>query len=137
MIEGNAGVFRSMDGGHSWVYTWEGITPRYSRPMCVDHRPPFALTVASAPTAFSSCRQELGAQAMLFQSKDCGDTWYSLGDTDHSPSQANFHGLMVNPLVPGGVLVGTDTGEIWSVSDHAEWELLIKGIPAVVSITSV
>ena len=137
MIEGNAGVFRSMDGGNSWVYTWKGITPRYSRPMCFDHRPPFALTVASAPTAFSSYRQELGAQAMLFRSKDCGDTWYSLGDADHSPSQANFHGLMVNPLVPGGVLVGTDTGEIWSVSDHAEWELLIKGIPAVVSITCV
>tara|TARA_E500000331_G_scaffold295084_1_gene293165 strand:+ start:67 stop:384 length:318 start_codon:yes stop_codon:yes gene_type:complete len=105
--------------------------------MCIDHRPPFGLTVASAPTAFSSYRQELGAEAMLFRSEDRGDTWHSLGDKDHSPSHANFHGLTVNPLVPGGILVGTDTGEIWSVSGHAEWELLVKDIPAVVSITCV
>ena len=137
MVEGNAGVFRSEDGGNSWAYMWEGITPRYSRPMCIDHRPPFGLTVASAPTAFSSYRQDLGAQAMLFRSEDRGDTWHSLGDKDHSPSHANFHGLTVNPLVPGGILVGTDTGEIWSVSDQAEWELLIKDIPTVVSITCV
>ena len=53
MVEPNAGVFRSDDYGASWTYAWVGITPRYSRPMCIDDRAPFALTVASAPTAFS------------------------------------------------------------------------------------
>lgn len=36
MVEGNAGVFRSDDGGVTWHYAWKGITPRYTRPMCVD-----------------------------------------------------------------------------------------------------
>ena len=134
MVEGNAGVFRSEDAGGSWTYAWKGITPRYSRPMCIDHRAPYGLTVASAPTAFSSYREKNGAQAMLFRSEDGGESWRSLCDADHSPSAANFHGLTVDPEVPGGVLVGTDRGEVWRVSDRAEWELCGEGMPAVLSL---
>ena len=137
MVEGNAGVFRSEDGGGTWTYAWKGITPRYSRPMCIDHRAPFGLTVASAPTAFSSYREEHGAQAMLFRSEDGGESWRSLCDEDHSPSAANFHGLTVDPEVVGGVVVGTDTGEVWRVSDGADWGLCGQGMPAVLSLSAV
>ncbi len=136
MVEGNAGVFRSEDGGASWVYAWRGITPRYSRPMCIDDRAPYGLTVASAPTAFSNYRQNNGAEAMLFRSEDGGDSWRSLCDQAHSPSAANFHGLTVDPEVPGGVLVGTDTGEVWQVGNDAEWRLCGDGMPAVLSIAA-
>ena len=67
-IEGNAGVFRSDDYGATWRYVWAGIEPRYSRPMCVDPRPPYGVTVASAPSAFSHAADEGGAAAMLFRS---------------------------------------------------------------------
>lgn len=137
MIEGNAGVFRSEDSGKTWQYAWSGITPRYSRPMCIDPRSPCALTVASAPTAFSSYRQETGAQAMLFRSDDGGRSWRTLCDEEHSPSFANFHGLTVDPEVSSGVLVGTDTGEVWRVSDAAKWQLCAEGMPAVLSICAI
>jgi hypothetical protein len=137
MVEGNAGVFRSEDGGGSWVYAWRGITPRYSRPMCIDDRPPYGLTVASAPTAFSNYRQKHGAEAMLFRSEDGGQSWRSLCDAAHAPSAANFHGLTVDPEVPGGVLVGTDTGEVWRVGNDAQWQLCAEGMPAVLSIAAV
>ena len=52
-LEGNAGVFRSADYGETWEYVWKGMTPRYSRPLCIDRRDPYSVTVASAPTAFS------------------------------------------------------------------------------------
>ena len=135
-LEGNAGVFRSDDGGGNWTYAWKGVMPRYSRPMCIDHRAPFGLTVASAPTAFSNYRQENGAQAMLFRSENGGESWRSLCDDAHSPSAANFHGLTVDPEVPGGVLVGTDTGEVWRVSGSAEWQRCGKGMPAVLSLAA-
>lgn len=134
MVEPNAGVFRSEDHGSTWTYAWSGIVPRYSRPMCIDPRPPYGLTVASAPTAFSNHRDEGGAQAMLFRSEDRGQTWRSLGDHDHSPSAANFHGLTPDPLNLGGVVVGTDTGEVWRVSDDSHWTLLAENLPAVLSI---
>jgi photosystem II stability/assembly factor-like uncharacterized protein len=135
-IEGNAGVFRSEDRGASWQYAWKGITPRYSRPMCVDPRAPYGLTIASAPTAFSSFKAEDGAQAMLYRSEDGGESWRSLCDSDHSPSHDNIHGLTPDPDVSGGVLIGTDTGDVWRVSDDAQWTQLGNGMPAVLSIAA-
>ncbi|MEM7019005.1 MAG: hypothetical protein AAF512_16895 [Pseudomonadota bacterium] len=136
MVEGNAGVFRSEDSGKTWAYAWRGVTPRYSRPMCVDYRAPYSLTVASAPTAFSSYKGKNGAEAMLFRSEDGGESWRSLCDEQHSPSSANFHGLTNDPEQAGDVLVGTDTGEVWRVSNDAQWQLCANGMPAVLSIAA-
>lgn len=137
MVEGNAGVFRSEDGGKSWDYAWAGITPRYSRPMCIDPRAPYGLTVASAPTAFSSHKDEGGAQCMLYRSEDGGRHWRSLSDAAHSPSAANIHGLSPDPDSPGGVLIGTDTGEVWRVDNEARWSAVAEGLPAVLSVLAV
>ena len=134
MAEGNAGVFRSDNSGASWEYVWQGISPRYSRPMCIDLSPPFAITVGSAPTAFSSYKDQGGAEAMLFRSEDDGVTWRSLCDPTHTPSPVNFHGLAANPEDPGSVFVGTDNGELWSVGSNCQWELLVDNLPAVLSI---
>lgn len=134
--EGNAGVLRSDDGGETWSYVWSGIVPRYSRPMCIDHRAPHPLTVASAPTAFSSYKDTGGAGAMLFRSDDDGDSWRSLCDEAHSPSSANFHGLCVDPDELGAVIVGTDTGEIWRVTADGGWTELASGLPAVLSLSA-
>lgn len=135
-LEGNAGVFRSDDHGVTWNYAWAGVTPRYSRPMCIDDRSPFSLTVASAPNAFSSYKDEGGADAMLFRSDDQGNSWRSLCDNAHSPCTANIHGLMVDPERVGGVVVGTDTGEVWRVSDDAVWQEVATGLPAILSLAA-
>ena len=137
MVEGNAGVFRSDDGGKSWAYAWAGVTPRYSRPMCIDPRTPYGLTVASAPTAFSSFKDEAGANCMLYRSEDGGQNWRSLCDAAHSPSRANIHGLAPDPAAAGGVIIGTDTGEVWRVSDSSEWTPVASGLPAVLSVVAV
>lgn len=129
-----AGMFRSDDGGVTWRYLWRDMRPPYTRPLCIDPRPPYALTVACAPTAFSSHKDEGGAHAMLYQSTDGGQTWRSLGDADHSPSPANFHGLTTDPAEPGGVIVGTDTGEVWRVSPETRWTLLASGLPVVQAV---
>lgn len=134
MIEGNAGVFRSDDAGLNWRYVWQGVTPRYSRPMCIDPRPPHCLTVASAPTAFSNYKEAGGAQAMLFRSDDGGTSWRSLCDAAHSPSGANFHGLAPDPTVPDGVVVGTDNGEVWRVGADGVWAACGSGLPSVLSL---
>ena len=73
---------------------------------------------------------------MLFRSEDGGESWRSLCDEAHSPSAANFHGLTVDPELLGGVLVGTDTGEVWRVSDGAGWELCGEGMPTVLSLAA-
>ncbi len=126
-----AGMVRSDDGGATWRFLWRGIRPPYTRPLCIDARPPHAVTVGSAPTAFSSVRDPGGAQAVLFQSVDGGETWRDLGDPTHSPSAANFHAVTPDPERVGGVLVGTDTGEVWRVTPDRSWTLLASGLPMV------
>ena len=137
MAERIAGLFGSQDGGRTWRYLWEGVQPRYTRPMCIDPRAPHAVTVACAPSAFSSYQDPGGAKAMLYQSTDGGSTWRSLGDADHSPSAANILAVAPTAEAAGGVLVGTDTGEVWRVSPEAEWTLLASGLPAVQSVLSI
>ncbi len=136
MVEGNAGVYRSDDYGASWQYAFHGITPQYSRPMCVDRRAPYGLTVASAPSAFSSFKDDGGAQAMLFRSDNGGISWRSLCDPAHSPARENIHGLTPDPEVPGGVVIGTDTGDVWRVDDDAGWTRLSSGMPPVLSVVA-
>jgi photosystem II stability/assembly factor-like uncharacterized protein len=104
--------------------------------MCIDTRAPYALTVASAPTAFSAHTEEGGAGAMLYRSDDRGESWRSLCDSAHSPSHANIHGLTVDPTEPGGVLAGTDTGEIWQVDERAGWTLLAEGLAPVLALSA-
>ncbi len=125
------GVFRTDDGGATWQYVWKPSMPRYTRPMCIDPRAPYAVTAGSGPTAFSSFKDPDGARAELYQTVDEGRTWTRLGDPAHSPSQANFHVVAPDPEVVSGVLVGTDTGEVWRVTPEAKWTLLAEGLPQV------
>jgi photosystem II stability/assembly factor-like uncharacterized protein len=129
-----AGMFRSDDHGKTWRFLWQGMSPPYTRPLCIDPRPPHAVTVGSSPTAFSAFTDEGGARAMLYQSTDGGETWRSLGDAAHSPSAAQFHAVAPDPGVAGGVLAGTDTGELWRVQPDARWTLLARGLPMVQAI---
>jgi photosystem II stability/assembly factor-like uncharacterized protein len=129
-----AGMFRSDDYGKTWRFQWTGMTPPYTRPLCIDPRPPHVVTVGASPTAFSSFGDPGGARAMLFQSADGGETWRSLGDADHSPSGAQIHAVSADPEMTGGVLVGTDTGELWRVRPDTTWTRVAQGMPIVQSI---
>ena len=130
----SAGVFASEDGGKSWRYTWTGVEPRYTRPMCVDPRPPHPLTVGASPTTYSSHRDPGGAKAMLYRSDDEGMSWRSLGDAAHSPSPTNFFGITPDPEIVGGVLLGTDLGEVWRVTPAGAWVRLAAGLPDVQAV---
>lgn len=130
----SAGVFASDDGGKSWRYVWTGIEPRYTRPMCIDPRAPHVLTVGASPLTSSSHRDPGGARAVLYRSDDAGLTWRSLGDAAHSPSPTNFFGITPDPEITGGVLVGTDLGEVWRVTPAGAWILLASGLSDVQAV---
>ena len=132
-----AGMFASDDGGQSWRYIWEGMLHRYTRPLCIDPRPPHALTVGTAPSArpYISYRVEGGAHGQIYQSADGGTSWRPLGDAPHSPSVAAI--LCVTPAsdAAGNVLVGTDFGEVWHVeAATTSWKRLADGLPPVQSV---
>ena len=79
-------------------------------------------------------RRYFGRDLVLFRTQDGGRTWRSLCDEAHSPSTANIHGLTPDPETAGGVVIGTDTGEVWKVSDTAKWSKAAEGMPSVQSL---
>jgi photosystem II stability/assembly factor-like uncharacterized protein len=130
-----AGVYRSEDGGESWQYAWPDAERRWTRPICIDPRAPHALTAAACPNFQSSYKDPGGAQSVLYQSTDGGDSWCSLGDSAHSPSAANITALAPAER-PGSVVVGTDNGEVWLVTGEAEWAPLASGLSTVQALLS-
>ena len=138
--ERTAGMFASDDGGHSWRYIWAGMLHPYTRPLCIDPRPPHALTVGTAPNArpYISYRIDGGAHGQIYQSTDGGATWRPLGDAPHSPSVAAILSVTPAPDSAGNVLVGTDLGEVWHVeAASARWTLLADGLPPVQSVLNI
>jgi photosystem II stability/assembly factor-like uncharacterized protein len=126
-----AGPYRSVDGGVTWEYLGSNMQPHYTRPMCIDPRSPYVLTIPAAPDVRSSVKDPGGAQAMLYQSDDHGSTWRSLGDVAHSPSEARLTAVTPDPERTGWVMVGTETGEVWRVSPESIWTQLSEGLPPV------
>jgi hypothetical protein len=131
-----AGPYRSEDGGATWRYLGDGMSVHYTRPMCIDSRSPHVLTVPGVPDVRSSIRDAGGAQCLLYRSEDDGQTWRSLGDKDHSPSAARLTAVAPDPEVSGGVVAGTETGEVWRVSADAAWTKVCDGLPAVQALLS-
>jgi photosystem II stability/assembly factor-like uncharacterized protein len=129
-----AGPYCSLDGGAAWRYLGDGMAQHYTRPMCVDARPPHVLTVPAVPDVRSSVHDAGGAQSVLYRSEDDGQTWRSLGDAAHSPSAQRLTAVASDPSVPDGVIVGTETGEVWRVTADCVWTLLCDGLPAVVAL---
>src|SRR5260370_419530 len=105
------------------------VQPRRAGPRGLDLRRPFALTIPAVPDVRSSIKDPDGAGSMLFQSVDEGTTWRSLGDAAHSPSAARLTAVAADPANAGGVIVGTETGEVWRVSPEATWAQLLAGLP--------
>lgn len=137
--ERTAGMFASDDGGRSWRYIWDGMLHRYTRPLCIDPRPPHALTVGTAPSArpYITYHIEGGAHGQIYQSTDSGASWRPLGDAPHSPSVAAILCVTPAPDASGNVLVGTDLGEVWHVEpDNTRWTRLADSLPPVQSVLS-
>jgi hypothetical protein len=135
-VESLAGLYGSEDSGQTWAYLGDKMQPRYTRPMCIDPRPPHAMTVPCAPNFRSSIKDSEGAQSVLYRSDDGGVTWRLLGDAAHSPSAARLTAVTPDAEQAGWVLVGTETGEVWRVSPDATWTKLTEGLPAVQALVS-
>jgi hypothetical protein len=132
-----AGMFSSNDGGQTWQFLWQNMNRQYTRPLCIDPRPPHAVTVGVAHSARPYITYGLAesAEARLYQSVDGGASWRSLGDQAHDPSFAPL--LCVAPALSSAsnVLVGTDRGEVWHVdAANARWDLLASGLPPVQAV---
>jgi hypothetical protein len=134
---GGKGLFRSEDGGTTFVEANAGIGDRrrYTPAPLVQHpsRPDVLVTaVACGPAA----RPEGGATAFI-RSDDQGRTWQiSSRGLPAEPYVAVPRALAVDPTDPSRFYAGLTDGTVWTSGDGAEsWTQIIGGLPAVMGIT--
>ena len=132
------GVYRSDDEGANWVDISEGLPSRFGFPLRIHPRDPD--TVYVIPEEGAEFRCPVGAEFAVYRSRDRGSKWEKLGRG--LPSENAFlnvyrQAMAVDSHDPGGVYVGTSTGQIFYSRDEGEtWETLATWLPPVYSVSA-
>ncbi len=116
-----AGVYRTTDGGNSWVDISAGLPDRFPADLTVD------------PTAESRVYLSFSGfgSPHLFTSSDYGTSWQNIstGLAD-VPTSA----VIVDPLYPDRIYIGNDIGIFVSLDGGSNWQDYNEGLPEAVMV---
>ncbi len=109
------GVFRSSDGGDSWVAINTGLTHLDVRALAIDPVTP--------STLYAGIFNPGGG---VFRSRDGGDSWAAINTGLTHPST---FALAIDPLVPSTLYAGTSTGGVFrSIDGGNTWAGINTGL---------
>jgi photosystem II stability/assembly factor-like uncharacterized protein len=98
------GVFKSIDGGGTWIITGLNNTVGHISTLVIDPTMPNTIYA--------------GTWGLVFKSMDGGTTWGSTGGWDGGWPEHWVRTLAIDPLHPSTIYAGTVYGGIGSVSDQ-------------------
>jgi photosystem II stability/assembly factor-like uncharacterized protein len=134
--QNHCGVYRSDDGGDTWVDISDGLPARFGFPLAV--LPHDGDTIFVIPEESDEVRMTPEGRFRIFRSRDRGASWTPL--TDGLP-QADAYlnvmrmGMTADALDPAGVYVGTQGGQILASRDAGDhWETLFNWLPPIYSL---
>ncbi len=103
-------LYRSLDGGDSWIPIAMEFENEYSVPFAYDPSDPSVMYSAVAKGNPGQWRaRESGAEAALIRSRDAGVTWSAL-DADAEVARGFPEAIAVDPEAPGRVFLATRAG---------------------------
>ncbi len=133
--QNHGGVFRSDDGGHSWVSISEGLPADFGFPIVAHpHRPG---TVYVYPLTADIERFPPGGKPAVWRSDDAGQTWRETGPG--LPAEAWTvvlrDGFSADDADPAGLYIGTRHGSIWVSNDEGgTWAEVRTNLPDVLTV---
>ena len=137
--QNHCGVYRSDDGGDTWIDISEGLPSRFGFPIAV--LPGAGDTIFVIPEESDHARVSPDGRFRIFRSRNRGASWEAL--TEGLP-QANAHvnvmrlATSVDTVDPAGVYVGTQGGQILASRDGGHhWELIFDWLPPIYSVEAV
>ncbi|MEI9425642.1 hypothetical protein O7A70_31375 [Mesorhizobium sp. Cs1299R1N1] len=118
-------VHVTRNGGAEWSNVTPKAMPDLAYIGCVEISPHDADTVYLAATRYKLADY----QPYLFRTKDGGENWQSI--TGDFPKGEITRVVRADPVRPGLLFAGTETGVFFSLDDGAHWSRMGGGLPVV------
>ena len=116
-------IHLSPDGGKTWQNVTPKAMPEWSLVSMIEASPHDA---ASAYAAVD-CHKLDDLKPYIYRTADSGKTWTKL--TKGLPNSANVHVVREDPVKPGVLYAGTETGIFISYDAGANWQTLQLNLP--------
>jgi hypothetical protein len=136
-MQNHQGVYRSRDNGHGWEEITEGLPSTFGFPVAAHPRDPGTLWVFPL-NGDSQGRYPVDARALVWRSRDGGETWHGLGK---GLPERDFFGTVLRQAMandradPAGVYFGTNTGSVFASRYEGEtWDEIARHLPTVLSV---
>ena len=135
-LQNHPGVYRSDDGGDSWIDIAAGLPSQFGFPL-VAH-PSRADTAYLIPLESDSFRVPIEGAPRVWRTRDAGASWDPLGN-GLPPRDAYFSVLRdaftSDSLDPAGLYFGTRGGQLFASADEGEsWHAIADWLPAVLCV---
>ncbi len=136
--QNHCGMYRSDNGGDEWTNIGEGLPSHFGFALGIPPREPE--TVYVAPEVSDEYRYMPEGAMAVYRSRTGGRDWERLASG--LPANGAFlnvlrEGLATDSCDPGGVYVGTSTGQVFYSRDEGDnWNLLADYLPPVYSIAT-
>ena len=137
--QNHCGVYRTEDGGDSWIDISEGLPSRFGFPIGV--QPSDGNTIFVIPEEGAEARMTPNGAFGIYRSRDRGATWQLL--TGGLPQRNAYMNVMRMAMAldsekSAGVYVGTQGGQIMASRDGGDhWALIFNWLPPVYSLEAV
>jgi photosystem II stability/assembly factor-like uncharacterized protein len=135
--QNHCGMYRSDDGGRSWVSIEAGLPSTFGFPAAAHPRDPETLFLLPLNGDIHG-RYMPEAKAAVWRTRDGGKSWSAL--RKGLPQENAFFGVLrqalaTDRLEPAGVYFGTGGGGLYASTDEGEsWTCLAEHLPAISSV---
>jgi photosystem II stability/assembly factor-like uncharacterized protein len=135
--QNHCGMYRSDDGGQSWLSIEQGLPSSFGFPAAVHPRDPARLYLVPL-NGDTAGRFVPDGKAAVWMTRDSGNSWEAL--REGLPQQHAFFGVLrqamaTDSLEPAGVYFGTNGGQLYASADEGQsWRSIAGHLPPIYSV---
>lgn len=135
-LQNHWGLYRSDDGGESWVDVANGVPSDFGFGMAIHPRQPDCAWIVPLESDQFRCTPE--GKLRVYRTRDAGASWQAL--SQGLPQEGAYEtvlrdALASDSLEPAGVYFGTRNGKLFASANEGEsWSEVLDGLPPVISV---